>query len=164
MYNMSKDVLVVIVVLLLVVGMGMIAYILFSSVIIVPRVSNTTKSMNEYPGYASNIRIARAYYHEPYTNDTNASTDICSSGKDKAIVIMDAIFDTKKMPDSCDVLIDNKIGKHFRLYEIPCTDNCSGEELKIAIDLEKQSIYSEHVLKLCCESVCLSYILPVKCK
>ena len=150
------------VILLFFAGMAMIMYALFSSVSILPKLSNATKNMNNMGTYSSStFYFDKIYFHESI--ETINKTDTCTSLITKQIVIADVIFKTINTPESCDIFINNKFVKHVVPYVPLCSYNCS-KEIKLSIDINKQNLFKNHEIKLCCDSVCLKQELNAKCK
>jgi len=156
---MGKSILIILVILLLATGLGSVTYMLFSSTVIIPRIDNTTKNMNDFPG-TSQLRIGRVYYHSSGLA-TNSSP--CNTTDRKQIMIIEAIFSTFRMPDSCEVLVDNRYEKTVPLHDIPCDEECKSQEMKLAIDISEKNIYEQHKIKLCCEGICMTKTMPAIC-
>jgi len=162
---MGKAILILMVVLLLIVGMGSMAYILFSSTIILPRLSNATESIGYYQSGSkvSFFDLGRIYYHSTdiVSNTTNKSRSICNTTIRKQIVIVEVIFNTSRIPDSCEIFVDNRVEKHVKLYDLPY--KATNQELKQVIDLKKQDIFVDHIIMVCCNNICLNQKLPAQC-
>ena len=149
------------VVLLFFAGMAIIMYALFSSVSILPKLSNAAKEMNNIETYSS----ASFYFNKVYFHDTIEilnETDICTSLITKQIIIADVIFKITNPPDQCDIFINNKFIKNIVPYVPLCKDNCSNE-IKLSIDINKQNIFKNHEVRLCCDNICLKKEVIAKC-
>jgi len=155
---MAKVFLVAVVILLFLAGFLLIMYSLFSSVSILPRLSNTTQNMDSDHYIPKNFRIGKVYFHEPLILG-NKTHDPCNESKQ--IVILDILYNTGRLPDSCDVMVDDRFIKRFEPYDIPCND-CS-EEVKLSIDIKAQTTNSDHDIELCCRQLCTKKQLKKIC-
>ncbi len=156
---MGKGMLVVLVVLLFIAGMGLIAYSLFSTVRVMPRLTNMTMRMaNPDTGKDSLFYIRDVYFYNDPMNDT----DICTTLVTKQIVIARAEFGTDKKVDSCDLFIDGALDKVVTPYYPDCRGSCP-QEVEMVIDVDKKDIYSSHTARLCCAGYCAEKTLPALC-
>jgi len=157
---MAKGVLVAVVILLFLAGFLLIMYSLFSPISMLPRLSNTTANMDAFHVTPQNFNIGRVRFYEPVM--LNQSYDMCNSTSGKQVVILNIVYNTARAPDICQISVDDKLQKSIRLYDIPCTENCS-REMNLAVDLKPASLYEEHVIELCCSSVCTKRNLDAYC-
>jgi hypothetical protein len=163
---MAHEIMVVVVILLFVAGMGALAYTLFSSVKILPKLDETTKTMGELPGDSQTMfRLGRTYYHSTTVldNETNMTRSICDTSKTGQIVIIQLIYNTLKVPTLCEVFVDNLFQKKIMPGDVPCTANCSEQETTLLIDIKEQDVYRVHEVQLCCDELCAKRSLAVLC-
>ncbi len=157
---MGKGILVLLVVLLFIAGMGLIAYSLFSTVRVMPRLSNMTKDMGNPNTFTHpSFYIRDIHFYSDPMNDT----DICATLARKQIVIARAEFSTEKKVDTCDLLIDGTMQKEVMPYFPECREMCA-QEVELVIDIEKKDIYSDHLAKLCCGGICAEKALSALCE
>lgn len=158
---MNKNFLIAMVILLFFTGMGMVLLTLFSSVSILPKISNATKKMSDFDSMSNHsFYFDKIYFHESL--ETLNITDICTSLISKQIVIVDVIFKTTDTPDKCDIFIDNKFSKEISPYVPICKNKCP-EEIELSVDINKQNIFRNHEIKLCCGGICIKKELVAKC-
>jgi hypothetical protein len=164
---MSNTMLVVVVILLFVAGMGALAYAVFSSAKILPKLDEATKNMGEMPGAAQTMfRLGRVYYHSTTVTDnqTNATRDICDTTLTGQIVIIQLIYNSSDPPELCEVYADNLIQRKVLPESVPCRGQCPQEEVTLAVDVKSQDIYRQHEIKMCCDELCAQKALPILCR
>jgi len=147
---MGKEVLVGLVVILMIAGIGLVSYGLFSSVRVTQRLANATKDMDQFG--QGLIEIHKAYFHVGI-NDTECS-------KPDRIVILDIAYTPNRMPRDCDILVDGRTLKHLRLFEYECR-NCSIVESMI--DIEALPVDIGHKIEICCQGICSHRQLKALC-
>jgi len=155
---MAKAILIILTVILFIGGFGMVGYSLFSTVSLLPKLSNSTDNMGELHGHHL-VRIIDLYYHDPRI-EPNA-TDICYTLDDKQFVILEIEYDPGKITDFCEVMIDNRVEKRIRMFDVDCLRNCT--DVQLAIDISQQNFRNDHKIEICCQNMCRSQVLKKLC-
>jgi len=155
---MGKGILVVLVVLLFIAGMGAISYSLFSTVSILPRLSNSTANMGELHG-SHLAELRDIYYHVPYEPN---GTEPCESLEEKKIIIMEVSYNPNQITDFCEVWVDSHMEKRVRMYSEGCGVDC--DDVVLAIDVPAQEFRKEHHIEFCCQGMCRKKIIEPLCE
>jgi hypothetical protein len=162
---MSKDLIIVVVVLMFVAGMGALGYGLFGTVSVLPRLANTTMAMNDLPGSSQTLfSIGSVRYHSTtVTDESNRTQDICDSMVERQIVIMDLLYKVSDPPEACEIYVDDVYEKKLKVMDVPCKGNCSIDDIKLSVDIAAQDIYRSHAVQICCDQLCAKKDLPKLC-
>lgn len=147
---MNKGILILLVVLLFIGGLGMIMYAMFSSVSILPKLSNTTRNIDDYRSVAE---INRAYFH----TGINDTID-CADAYNDAIVQLR--FSNELPSGLCQLRVDTHLVEIIELSDI-CTASCMGIEHSMSIG--RLLLNDSHRIQLCCSSVCNEKELEAYC-
>jgi len=164
---MNKNILIAMVIFSFLLGFALMGYSLFSSISILPKLSNSTSHINEYKNVDSGVSFGRIFFYEPYIengtiNQSKNSTGICDTLKRKKIVIVNLLYDSEDAPDKCEITADGIFQKSFELQEFLCVDNCT-KKIKLSVDLKPQTLYDSHEIELCCDGLCNSKKLDALC-
>lgn len=91
----------------------------------------------------------------------NSSIEICD--REAEIIIARAAFKNDRLPDSCEISVDNRPVKTIDTETLRCKTRCDGDETLLVVDLPAQPLRKEHEIALCCDTLCLTEILPSIC-
>ena len=162
---------------LIIIGIVIAIAILMGSLILsgnetTKRLTNTTLKMHleDDKYFGQNFMIKDYHYFDRSildssdntTNITEKPENICLNPRSKEIVILKLELDATKLPDRCDIYIDNLHVKALDVNDYDCRPHCITKRIEQQVDLKKQNVFEEHELKVCCDEVCASTaLLPI---
>lgn len=150
--------------------LSILAYALtFGSTTIALNLINSTKVNNPlnndiFDGY---FEIHKVRYYERGLAEpdfsSNGTYDICSQNMTYEIVILELLLNNDKLPEKCEIFIDGRYSDRFDVMPPPCHPMCSSFETLTTYSLERQDIYGDHEIEICCEGICHDKKLMAVC-
>ncbi len=96
---------------------------------------------------------------EKQTRNNTAKEPEC---KNKERIIVRVAFNLSQMPDNCDLFVDGSLEKELRMQPLFCKE-CNRELIE-NIATRKKLTSKSHIIKLCCDQICIAAKLKKLCK
>jgi len=142
---------------------GLIGALVF---ILLASSANTSKIvLDEQKGYGlySNtvVRGLFSVVSVRFADRENASCTKADSYSRPAVMTMR--FQTYEVPDSCSIFVNDKLLRTERRIEPDCRTACDFQEFKRQFSLGDFDYRDNHIIKVCCNDICLEQRLESLC-
>lgn len=76
------------------------------------------------------------------------------------VVIIDLLFNLTKVPEVCEIKVDNNLDK---ILPVDISYSMDIEEIVIPVPLKKHSSTENHLIETCCDRICTKNVLEAIC-